>query len=164
MLFLLMSSMVSDGIRRPQCAFIPLAPPACRIWRTHKLLYDPASGSQLRSLVIMIGCELVRRVIAKYNSCYNIHQAHEECRIQHSHKRHGEPCFMDAPPELPREPSACPKQHCRGFRPFFFGGVKHFQAHCQLPSRCRAMTNRWIWLVPSPISHSFASRNIRSTG
>ena len=28
----------------------------------------------------------------------------------------------------------------------------------------RAMTRRWIWLVPSPISVSFASRMYRSTG
>ena len=29
---------------------------------------------------------------------------------------------------------------------------------------CRAITSRWIWLVPSPISVSFASRMKRSTG
>jgi len=33
-----------------------------------------------------------------------------------------------------------------------------------VPSRCRAMTMRWISDVPSPISHTLASRIIRSTG
>src|SRR5690606_38022262 len=37
-------------------------------------------------------------------------------------------------------------------------------AHATALTVSRAMMARWISLVPSPISHSFASRSMRSTG